>query len=173
MNGGECLKKVLVSFLSFFLLFNLIITGASADTLEPKVQVKLVNYIGNQSQLTITPTGDYLVQDSNIRLTGGKSYLVRYDSNRISLVEGSTVLFQADTLNLVPALETSYLTINKRPYLGSFHFIPENSKYVRPINEVFMEDYLKGVVPFEMMAGWNKEALKAQAVAEERMHYRI
>src|SRR4051812_40643032 len=165
MNGGEYLKKVLVSFLSFFSLFNLIITGASADTLEPKVQVKLVNYIGNQSQLTITPTGDYLVQDSNIRLTSGKPYLVRYDSNKVSLVDGSTVLFQADSLNLLPAMETNSLTINNRPYLGSFHFIPESSKYVRPINDVFMEDYLKGVVPFEMMAGWNKEALKAQAVA--------
>ena len=159
------MKKVLVSFISLFLLVNLSITGASADTLEPKMQVKLVNYIGNQSQLTITPTGDYLVQEANIRLTSGKSYLVKYDNSKISLVEGSTLLFQTDSLNLVPLAEMNYLTINKRAYLGSFRFIPESAKYVRPINEVFMEDYVKGVVPFEMMASWNKEALKSQAVA--------
>ncbi|MCM3727302.1 SpoIID/LytB domain-containing protein [Neobacillus cucumis] len=159
------MNRIVVSFLSFFLLFNLFISGASADTIEPKLQVKLVNYIGNQPQLTIKPTGDYLVQGSNIRLTNGTSYVVKYDNNRITLLEGSTTLIQSDSVNLIPSLETNLLTINNRPYLGSFQFIPENSKYVRPINEVYIEDYLKGVVPFEMMAGWNKEALKAQAVA--------
>jgi len=159
------LNRIVVSFLSFFLLFNLFISGASADTIEPKLQVKLVNYIGNQTQLTIKPTGDYLVQGSNLRLTNGTSYVVKYDNNRIILLEGSTTLIQSDSVNLIPSLETNYLTINNRPYLGSFRFILENSKYVRPINEVFIEDYLKGVVPFEMMAGWNKEALKSQAVA--------
>ncbi|WP_342043690.1 SpoIID/LytB domain-containing protein [Bacillus sp. OTU2372] len=159
------MNRIVVSFLSFFLLFNLFISGASADTIEPKLQVKLVNYIGNQTQLTIKPTGDYLVQGSNLRLTNGTSYVVKYDNNRIILLEGSTTLIQSDSVNLIPSLETNYLTINNRPYLGSFRLIPENSKYVRPINEVFIEDYLKGVVPFEMMAGWNKEALKSQAVA--------
>jgi len=159
------LNRIIVSFLSFFLLFNLFISGASADTIEPKLQIKLVNYIGNQTQLTIKPTGDYLVQGSNLRLTNGTSYVVKYDNNRIILLEGSTTLIQSDSVNLIPSLETNYLTINNRPYLGSFRFIPENSKYVRPINEVFIEDYLKGVVPFEMMASWNKEALKSQAVA--------
>ncbi|PLS02709.1 SpoIID/LytB domain-containing protein [Neobacillus cucumis] len=159
------MKKIVVSFLAFTLLLNVFITGAFAETTEPKVQVKLVNYIGNQSQLAIKPTGDYLIQSSNIRLTSGNTYVVKYDNSKISLVEGSTVLFQADSLNLLPEIETNYLTINNRAYLGAFRFVPESSKYVRPINEVYMEDYLKGVVPFEMMAGWNKEALKSQAVA--------
>ncbi|MBT2658791.1 SpoIID/LytB domain-containing protein [Bacillus sp. ISL-18] len=159
------MNRIVVSFLSFFLLFNLFISGVSADTIEPKLQVKLVNYIGNQTQLTIRPTGDYLIQGSNLRLKNGTSYVVKYDSNRIIVLEGSTTLIQSDSVNLIPSLETNYLTINNRPYLGSFRFIPENSKYVRPINEVFIEDYLKGVVPFEMMAGWKKEALKSQAVA--------
>ncbi|MGG3467101.1 SpoIID/LytB domain-containing protein [Neobacillus pocheonensis] len=41
----------------------------------------------------------------------------------------------------------------------------ENNRYVRPINSVSMEDYLKGVVPIEMYPSWNIEALKTQAVA--------
>ena len=45
-------------------------------------------------------------------------------------------------------------------------FTIESSKYVRPINEnIPFEDYLKGVVPHEMPASWQTEALKAQAVA--------
>lgn len=159
------MKKITASFLPFFLFINLFITGTSAEAVEPKVKVKLVNYLGNQTQLTIIPTGDYLVQGSNIKLISGKTYLLKYDSNKISLLEGNTLLLKNDSVNLIPLSDTNYLTINNRPYLGSFSFIPESSKYVRPINEVYIEDYLKGVVPFEMMASWNKEALKAQAVA--------
>lgn len=45
-------------------------------------------------------------------------------------------------------------------------FTIESGKYVRPINvNIPFEDYLKGVVPHEMPASWQKEALKAQAVA--------
>ena len=36
---------------------------------------------------------------------------------------------------------------------------------IRPINHIQMEEYLKGVVPFEMPALWEKEAVKAQTVA--------
>ena len=31
-------------------------------------------------------------------------------------------------------------------------------------NDVPLEDYIKGVVPYEMSPSWHKEALKAQAV---------
>ncbi|WP_066062379.1 SpoIID/LytB domain-containing protein [Neobacillus soli] len=159
------MKKLGAGLLSFLLLFNLIITAVSAEKIEPTVHVQLVNYIGNQTQLTIIPTGDYQVEQANIRLTSGKSYIMKYDNKKISLIEGATTLVTEETLNLLPLVETNLLSINNRNYLGSFQFVPENEKYVRPINEVFMEDYLKGVVPSEMFSGWNREALKAQAVA--------
>ena len=58
------------------------------------------------------------------------------------------------------------ISINGRPYLGNMKFTIESSKYIRPINEnIPFEDYLKGVVPHEMPASWQTEALKAQAVA--------
>ncbi|MFP3440794.1 SpoIID/LytB domain-containing protein, partial [Pantoea sp. SIMBA_133] len=44
-----------------------------------------------------------------------------------------------------------------------------DGKYIRPVNTLPMEEYLKGVVPSEMPAYWGTnggmEALKAQAVA--------
>lgn len=36
--------------------------------------------------------------------------------------------------------------------------------YLRPVNSIGMEDYLKGVVPAEMPALWHTEALKARTV---------
>jgi SpoIID/LytB domain protein len=159
------LKKLSAGLLAFILLFNVLITSVSASNLEPKIKVKLVNYIGNKTELTIKPTGDYFVEQTNVRLTTGKTYLVKYNNSKITIADGTTPLFTADTLSLLPVNEMDYLSINNRNYLGSFKFVPENSKYVRPINELYMEDYLKGVVPSEMYAGWNREALKAQTVA--------
>lgn len=159
------LKKLGAGLLAFLLLINVLIPSVSAEKIEPKIKVKLVNYLGYKTEITIKPTGDYTVDQTNVRLTTGKSYLVKYDNNKITILEGTTLLFTADTVNLIPLGETNYLSINNRTYLGSFQFVPENSKYVRPINEIFIEDYLKGVVPSEMYAGWHREALKTQAVA--------
>ncbi|MED4205534.1 SpoIID/LytB domain-containing protein [Neobacillus mesonae] len=160
------MKKSAAIILAIILLFSFLISEASAENKEPIVKVKLVNYLGNKSTIIIKPSGDYLVQDSNITLLNGKSYSIQYNSqNKLSLLDGSAILTTVDQLNVYPLSEKNTLSLDNRPYLGSFQFIPENSKYVRPINEVYMEDYLKGVVPAEMYASWNKEALKAQAVA--------
>lgn len=132
---------------------------------EPKIQVKLVNYIGNQTQLSLKIHGEYLISNQNIRLLDGKTYVAKVENGEISLFDGSSKLTTVNKLELSPVTYTNYLSINNRPYLGTFQFIAENSKYIRPINTVYFEDYLKGVVPFEMMASWNKEALKAQAIA--------
>ena len=159
------LKKLGACFLALLLLINVVIPSVSAEKLEPKVKVKLVNYLGNKTEVTIKPIGEYLIDQSIVRLTTGKSYLVKYNNNKITILDGTTPLFTSDTVKLLPLNETNYLAINNRNYLGSFQFVPENSKYVRPINEVYMEDYLKGVVPSEMYAEWHREALKTQAVA--------
>ncbi|MCM3567661.1 SpoIID/LytB domain-containing protein [Neobacillus mesonae] len=160
------MKKSAASLLAIILLFSILLPGASAQNIEPIVKVKLVNYLGNQSVITLKPSGDYFIQETNTRLVNGKNYTLKYETqDQLSLFEGNTVLAKADQIHLIPLTETNNLSINNRPYLGSFQFIPESSKYVRPINEVYMEDYLKGVVPYEMMDNWNREALKAQAVA--------
>ena len=57
------------------------------------------------------------------------------------------------------------MTTKSGNYLGNIQFTIESQKYVRPINTLPLEDYLKGVVPGEMPAGWSVEALKAQAIA--------
>lgn len=49
-------------------------------------------------------------------------------------------------------------------YRGSLLLESANAK-AKVVNVLDMEDYLKGVVPKEVSAGWHKEALKAQAIA--------
>ena len=97
----------------------------------------------------------------------GKTYTVKVENNALSLYENGILKSNFPSLSVVPKIygTNNYILINNRPYLGSMNFVTENNTYVRPINTLPLEDYLKGVVPFEMIASWNKEALKAQAVA--------
>ena len=49
-------------------------------------------------------------------------------------------------------------------YYGGFAFRRHIGENITVINYVDMEDYTKGVIPYEMSSSWPKEALKAQAM---------
>ena len=49
-------------------------------------------------------------------------------------------------------------------YYGDFAFLRYNGGNMTVVNYVDIEDYTKGVIPYEMSASWPKEALKAQAM---------
>lgn len=48
--------------------------------------------------------------------------------------------------------------------------IQNKNKKLTVINNIDLEEYLKGVVPSEMPSSWELEALKAQAIAAVVMH---
>jgi len=50
-------------------------------------------------------------------------------------------------------------------YYGAFEFFRQGDGNITFINTLPVDDYLKGVVPYEMSNTWPNEALKAQAVA--------
>jgi len=56
------------------------------------------------------------------------------------------------------------LKYNRKAYRGSF-VIFSGSGTLMLVNKVELEQYLYGVLPFEVSTGWEAEALKAQAVA--------
>nr|MBI3612654.1 SpoIID/LytB domain-containing protein [Nitrospirota bacterium] len=56
------------------------------------------------------------------------------------------------------------VTVNNLTVAGRVTVKRQNGRLIA-INEVALEDYVKGVVPSEMSAAWHQEALKAQAIA--------
>jgi stage II sporulation protein D len=56
-----------------------------------------------------------------------------------------------------------YLILNGKKYRGSIE-VRKGEKGIYIINDLNIEDYLKGVVPQEMDHKWDMEALKAQAI---------
>ncbi|MUG01718.1 SpoIID/LytB domain-containing protein [Bacillus tequilensis] len=99
----------------------------------------------------------------------GTGYTVKLTGGNLVLYKNSTAIKTLGTSFTAQPKKyatTNSISLNGTPYLGNMKFTIESGKYIRPINvNIPFEDYLKGVVPHEMPASWQKEALKAQAVA--------
>ncbi|MDQ0245530.1 SpoIID/LytB domain protein [Bacillus fengqiuensis] len=159
------MKKVIVYLMVAALIFTSFPGLKPKAGYEPVIQVKLVNYLGNKTEISLKPSGNYTTNDGSISLKSNVSYTLKSENGKMALYEDQRRLKEFESLEVKPSEAENTLAINDRPYLGSFHFVIENKNYIRPINAISMENYVKGVVPNEMPATWNGEALKVQAVA--------
>lgn len=131
------------------------------------VTVKLVNYIGDTNELDLALKGEFYTLDPALSLKEGVNYQLKVNDGSIR-IEGEEKTFHInESFALIPKTydENHVIYINDRPYLGSVEFQIEDGKNVRPVNQLFLEDYLKGVVPFEVYPSWELETLKAQTLA--------
>lgn len=60
--------------------------------------------------------------------------------------------------------QSGTVKFNRSTYHGTL-IITSQGSHLQVVNELSMEDYIKGVLPAEMSPAWPNEALKAQAVA--------
>lgn len=160
------MKKVLSLLLSLILFFTALTYSPypskayTNSSYFNKIRIGLKS-IAN-TNMTIVLNGDYTF--NNEILTSGSSFSLT--------ISGTKILFRGqlfDEINLYPIdYNTALLTIQSgtttNKYQGDFKFKIIDSK-IFPINSLFIEDYLKGVVGFEMSDYFPLEALKAQAVA--------
>lgn len=68
------------------------------------------------------------------------------------------------------SLNNSIIKINSRSYRGKIIICKNGEKY-QIINELDIEDYIKGVLKKEISPAWHKEILKAQAIAARTFAY--
>lgn len=153
------LPLLIILFLSFSFPFS---THA-----EEMVTVKLVNYIGNPSELHLRFTGNYFSTDPTLFLEEGVNYHLTVQNSKFLMEGGGNKYELNGPLTLIPEkYDTQHLIhINNRPYLGAMEINIDENQFIRPVNQLPLEDYLKGVVPFEVSPTWNIESLKAQTLA--------
>ncbi|MGG0031186.1 SpoIID/LytB domain-containing protein [Priestia megaterium] len=162
------MKKILPVLLMLSLLivlYSAAVVPVQAAETEPTVSVKLKNYLGNQSSIKIKPSQSYTIADNKLTLQANTEYEVKVAGSKVNLLHNQEVLGEFDSFTAKPSTYEAFLSINNRKYLGNVQFTNESGKYVRPINTIPMEDYLKGVVPKEVYTSWHADALKSQAVA--------
>lgn len=69
----------------------------------------------------------------------------------------------SENLRITPLSASGYIYVNKRPYRGTINLIAQGGR-ILVVNELGLEDYLRGVVSYEVAHYWPLEALKAQAI---------
>lgn len=93
-----------------------------------------------------------------------KGYLLVPHKNEILIKKGNDYYtLGTDSVVLRPD-KTGFVSVKGKWYRGKL-MIKNIGGKLTVINDVELEDYIKGVVPSEMPSSWEFEALKAQAIA--------
>ncbi|KWU59149.1 Ig-like domain-containing protein [Priestia megaterium] len=158
------MMRILVAIAIIVVPLTVFSTAEAAGT-EPLVSVELRNYLGNKSSITIHPSASYRLKDEDVALQANKDYEVKAAGTNVVLYQEGEKLGEFSSFEVTPSTYDAKLTINGMSYLGDMKFINENNKYVRPINTLPIEDYLKGVVGKELYWSFKTDTFKAQAVA--------
>ncbi|RDV82553.1 SpoIID/LytB domain-containing protein [Ammonifex thiophilus] len=135
--------------------------GETAVKVVPSGSYALLDGAGKT--LVLLSSGDVVIFSVvTLPLPGGVS-AIQVDKNRgtIGLYPGPLVLATSQKEGWFALSGGSFSGQRYRGHLR----LDLDGNALRLINELDMEDYLKGVVPGEMPASWPLEALKAQAVA--------
>ena len=135
------------------------------------IRVKLS--MNNPTTVPFYLDGSYSIEEApDVSLTR-QFYQVKLEGGLLKLYYGDTVLASGSSITLhqhsVSSGENNFLWINNylygaRRYLGDMKFLI-NGSAIDVINYIYLEEYLWGVVPYEMSNSFPAEALKAQAVA--------
>jgi len=108
----------------------------------------------------VTRAGVTPVDASNF---AGRTFDVELGSSNVWQVGGAALgSIQNAELWIVPE-SVGTLAISGKRYRGAVRLVPVAGGKFDVVNELTIDDYLKGVVPREMPAGWGIEALKTQA----------
>jgi stage II sporulation protein D len=147
-------------------------------TKQPAVRVRLLQ---TRENIVISSQGSSVIKCFNQKGKGSTYYasanfVVGFSEDGITLSESTRGVFEANLTKVffLPKKDDSYLFLNGKPYRGALEVVlspkdpqGENPESLMVINIVYVEDYLKGVVPAEIgkLKDEETEALKAQAVA--------
>ena len=87
------------------------------------------------------------------------------DTYTVTNTKTTKILFEFSSNSKFGVMPKGKITWNKGyRYYGGFEYSRQNGNDVTVVNVVSMQDYVKGVIPYEMNAAWHIEALKAQAL---------
>lgn len=177
------LGKVLPAILGMGLLLPAGATVSAAEEPQVRVEVTTPFSLAASEVVTMVPftvLDTYMVQGyPEVMLTPGQNYYVKIEAGKLRLYQDGIMpqmLAEGqDSLMIEPVQpDTEQAVVKLKGKKGVFGYRDAMEfrlstkgvlQTIASINNVDMEDYLRGVVPREMSSSWEREALKAQAVA--------
>ncbi len=133
------------------------------------IRVKITR-LGSTNSITFKTSCDYFIDgDKAACIPSGSSVTVKVTGANLILISGTYSLNMGDDFTI----KRQYAGVNgvkftspalSNVYCGDFRFMLESGN-ITTIMTIYVEDYLYGVVGYEMSNSYPLEALKAQAVA--------
>ncbi len=153
-------KFILLIFLSFIIAFNIPL-NANAIKIGLYENVKKTSLASSgEAYLINGKTGERLFTFNKMKYYDFKTHR----GNIAIIIEGQTYNTKTNNVVITSKNPNDFLCAKNRWYRGNMMIKLVNGG-LTVINDLSLEDYLKGVVPSEMPSGWNIEAQKAQAIA--------
>lgn len=133
--------------------------------------------LGNPSRLDLTVAGNYSISTTGEFISSGSSLTVGFSSstgaitlthNGVRTNMGTSFSLRRHSASGTNGIKISQARESNNPYPGDLTFkaVSSGSGYtLYTIANIYIENYLYGVLPYEMGNSTNIEALKAQAVA--------
>lgn len=121
------------------------------------------------SKTGIGTSGDGVIIDARTNrmvteLKQMKGYLIVAKNNKMAIkIDGEFKEIDSDRI-VIKSGQDGFVSAKRRWYRGILIIQNRNGK-LTVINDVDLENYLKGVIPSEMPTSWDVEAHKAQAIA--------
>jgi len=128
------------------------------------------NYVVRVGHYTNLAAANSAAQTANFGVT---AIAMGNGATTITIVDTvtGTILFEFDgTLGILPVGTETQTWFKGNKYYGGFEY-SRNVGDITVCNIVSMQEYLKGVVPYEMSASWPQEALRAQAMCARTYAY--
>jgi len=133
------------------------------DRLPEQVRVAIVR---DSREVDLAVHGSYRLRDMSSGKIIGKGNFLGLSKVRLldrGILMGLDV-YPSKRLTIEPARDASII-IDERPFRGEVTFIRTNDNRITVVNNINVEDYIKGVLYHEVSHHWPMEALKAQAIA--------
>jgi stage II sporulation protein D len=129
-----------------------------------EVQLVRILLVKNVPEIVIETTSSYRVLDSGLHplFKGDRIVATPVRANASGIQIGSQT-FKNTPLTIQS--DGGGIKVGKHIYRSALKIWRESSQAISVVNEIDVEDYLKGVLPWEANPEWPMEALKAQAVA--------
>ena len=156
-------------FLALILTSALGIAAAvrAADTYQSKLpDLVRVAIVRDSRELELAIHGNYRIRDlSTGKVIGHGTYL---PNSKVRLLDRGILVgldvYPAKRLIIEPGRDASII-IDDRPFRGEVTLIRTPDNHITVVNNINVEDYIKGVLFHEVSHHWPMEALKAQAIA--------
>jgi stage II sporulation protein D len=145
------------------------VASVSSDRYNSGVSIGFTS-MGDIDTLEFTVTDNYMLKEQNIICKSGANYKIVLAASSFTIYEnGNVVGTTSNDITLTPLNQGSFVMFKKEGYTrrfsGSITFKKTDADSFIPINSLDIENYVKGVLPFEESNDFPIEALKAQAVA--------